>query len=134
MSSISQLLKENNPHEEILTIAGSLGDKENIPTYIVGGYVRDTLLGKSCQDIDIMVEGDGVAFAKLLANELKVNVTVDYDKFGTALIPYPNVDIEVATARKEKYQSDSLNQKLLLLRLKKTCLEEILPLMLLQPP
>jgi putative nucleotidyltransferase with HDIG domain len=107
MSSISQLLKENNPHEEILTIAGSLGDKENIPTYIVGGYVRDTLLGKSCQDIDIMVEGDGVAFAKLLANELKVNVTVDYDKFGTALIPYPNVDIEVATARKEKYQSDS---------------------------
>ncbi len=107
MSSISQLLKENNPHEDILTIAGGLGDKENIPTYIVGGYVRDTLLGKSCQDIDIMVEGDGVAFAKLLANELKVNVTVDYDKFGTALIPYPNVDIEVATARKEKYQSDS---------------------------
>ena len=107
MSSISQLLKENNPHEDILTIAGSLGDKENIPTYIVGGYVRDTLLGKSCQDIDIMVEGDGVAFAKLLAKELKVNVTVDYDKFGTALIPYPNVDIEVATARKEKYQSDS---------------------------
>ena len=107
MSSISQLLKENNPHEDILTIAGGLGDKENIPTYIVGGYVRDTLLGKSCQDIDIMVEGDGVAFAKLLASELKVNVTVDYDKFGTALIPYPNVDIEVATARKEKYQSDS---------------------------
>ena len=107
MSSISQLLKENNPHEDILTIAGSLGDKENIPTYIVGGYVRDTLLGKSCHDIDIMVEGDGVAFAKLLASELKVNVTVDYDKFGTALIPYPNIDIEVATARKEKYQSDS---------------------------
>jgi len=107
MSSISQLLKENNPHEDILTIAGSLGDKENIPTYIVGGYVRDTLLGKPSQDIDIMVEGDGVAFAKLLASELKVNVTVDYDKFGTALIPYPHVDIEVATARKEKYQSDS---------------------------
>jgi len=42
-----------------------------------------------------------------LAKELKVNITVDYDKFGTALIPYPNVDIEVATARKEKYQPDS---------------------------
>ena len=55
MSSISQLLKENNPHEDILAIAGSLGEKENIPTYIVGGYVRDTLLGKSCKDIDIMV-------------------------------------------------------------------------------
>jgi len=107
MSSISQLLKENNPHENILTIAGILGDKENIPTYIVGGYVRDTLLGKTCQDIDIMVEGDGVAFAKLLASELNVNVTVDYDKFGTALIPCPNVDIEVATARKEKYHADS---------------------------
>ena len=107
MSSISQLLKENNPHEDILAIAGSLGEKENIPTYIVGGYVRDTLLGKSCKDIDIMVEGDGVAFAKKLARELKVNVTVDYDKFGTAMIPYPDVEIEVATARIEKYRSDS---------------------------
>ncbi|RMZ49221.1 HD domain-containing protein [Candidatus Marinimicrobia bacterium PRS2] len=107
MSSISQLLKENNPHEDILAIAGSLGEKENIPTYIVGGYVRDTLLGKSCQDIDIMVEGDGVAFAKKLARELKVNVTVDYDKFGTAMIPYPDIEIEVASARKEKYHSDS---------------------------
>ena len=37
MSSISQLLKENNPHEDILAIAGSLGEKENMPTYIVGG-------------------------------------------------------------------------------------------------
>jgi len=107
MSSISQLLKENNPHEDILAIAGSLGEKENIPTYIVGGYVRDTLLGKSCQDIDIMVEGDGVAFAKKLARELKVNVTVDYDKFGTAMIPYPDIEIEIASARKEKYHSDS---------------------------
>ena len=107
MSSISQLLKENNPHEDILTIAGNLGEKENIPTYIVGGYVRDTLLGKSCQDIDIMVEGDGVAFAKKLARALKVNVTVDYDKFGTAMIPYPDIEIEVASARKEKYHSDS---------------------------
>jgi len=107
MSSISQLLKENNPHEDILAIAGSLGEKENIPTYIVGGYVRDTLLGKSCKDIDIMVEGDGVAFAKKLARELKVNVTVDYDKFGTAMIPYPDIEIEIASARKEKYHSDS---------------------------
>ena len=107
MSSISQLLKENNPHEDILAIAGSLEEKENIPTYIVGGYVRDTLLGKSCKDIDIMVEGDGVAFAKKLARELKVNVTVDYDKFGTAMIPYPDIEIEVASARKEKYHSDS---------------------------
>jgi putative nucleotidyltransferase with HDIG domain len=54
-----------------------------------------------------MVEGDGVAFAKKLARELKVNVTVDYDKFGTAMIPYPDIEIEIASARKEKYHSDS---------------------------
>ena len=107
MSSISQLLIENNPHNEILKIAGNLGEKENISTYIVGGYVRDTLIGKPCKDIDIMVEGDGIAFAKKLAKTLQVDVTVDYDKFGTALIPYPELEIEVATARKEKYQSDS---------------------------
>ena len=134
MSSISQLLKENNPHEDILTIAGGLGDKENIPTYIVGGYVRDTLLGKSCQDIDIMVEGDGVAFAKLLANELKVNVTVDYDKFGPALIPYPMLILRLRQHVKKNINQIPVNQRLLLQRLKKTCLDEILPSMPLLHP
>ena len=50
MNSISQLLKKNQAHYPILQIAGELGESENIPVYIVGGYVRDILLGKNCKD------------------------------------------------------------------------------------
>ena len=107
MSSISQLLTENNPHKDILNTAGKLAESINVPAYVVGGYVRDIILGKSSNDIDIMVEGDGIAFAKQLAKELNIDVTVDYDKFGTALIPHPEVGIEVATARKEDYDPGS---------------------------
>ena len=107
MGSISELLTGNSLHKEILTTAGNLASDENLPAFVVGGYVRDMLIGRVSNDIDIMVEGDGIAFAKKLAKRLKVNITVDYEKFGTALIPHPELEIEVASARKEEYQSDS---------------------------
>ncbi len=107
MNSISQLLKKNQAHYQILQIAGELGESQNIPVYIVGGYVRDTLLGKNCKDIDIMVEGDGIKFANILAKKLNISITVEYNKFGTAMIPYPDLEIEVATARTETYDPNS---------------------------
>ena len=107
MNSISQLLKKNQAHYQILQIAGELGESENIPVYIVGGYVRDILLGKNCKDIDIMVEGDGIKFANILAKKLNIGITVEYNKFGTAMIPYPDLEIEVATARTETYNPNS---------------------------
>ena len=107
MSSINQLLDQNNPHKDIIKAAGNLSKSINIPAYLVGGYIRDILLGKISNDIDIMVEGDGIKFAKNLAKKLNVKTTVDYNNFGTAMIPHPDVNIEVATARKEDYKSDS---------------------------
>ncbi len=107
MGSISELLTENTLHQEILTTAGDLASREKLPAYVVGGYVRDRLLGRVSSDIDIMVEGDGIVFAKKLATMLKVDITVDYDRFGTALIPHPELEIEVASARKEEYKADS---------------------------
>ncbi len=111
MSSISQLLKDNNPHSKILETAGKLANHIGIPAFVVGGYIRDIMLGKPSNDIDIMVEGDGIAFSKQLAKELNINVTVDYDQFGTAFIPHPEVGIEVATARKEDYNPCSRKPK-----------------------
>jgi tRNA nucleotidyltransferase/poly(A) polymerase len=107
MGSISELLMGNTLHKEILTTAGNLACREKLPAYVVGGYVRDRLLGRVSSDIDIMVEGDGIAFAKKLSKKLKVDITVDYDRFGTALIPHPDLEIEVASARKEEYKPDS---------------------------
>ena len=107
MSSISELLTGNSLHKEILFTAGNLASEQKLPAYVVGGYVRDMLLDRVTSDIDIMVEGDGIAFAKKLAKKLKVDITVDYDRFGTALIPHPELGIEVASARKEEYEADS---------------------------
>lgn len=107
MSNISPILTEEPTHENILRTAGDLGKELNIPTYVVGGYIRDKLLHRFSKDIDIMVEGDGIAFAKKLSKKLNVDTVVDYEKFGTALIPHPEVDIEIASARKETYASDS---------------------------
>ena len=107
MANIEHLLTKKNTHTDILRIAGKLGSKKNIPTFVVGGYVRDQLLNRDSYDIDIMVEGDGISFAKLLAKELNIKTVVEYNKFGTALIPLEGGNIEVASARVEKYESNS---------------------------
>ena len=91
----------------ILETAGRLGDKEGIEVYVVGGFVRDLIMGKPLNDIDIMTVGDGIPFARKLADELVVKKIVPFKKFGTAIIPNKSVQIEVATARTESYDDDS---------------------------
>jgi len=108
MSKISDLLTQNTDHYEILKNAGKIGESENIPTFVVGGYIRDLLLGrKSNPDIDIMVEGDALEYAKKLSNKLNLGKVIEYGQFNTALIPCGEVEIEVAGSRKEEYKEDS---------------------------
>ena len=108
MSKISDLITQNTDHYEILTNAGKIGESENIPTFVVGGYIRDLLLGrKSNPDIDIMVEGDDLEYAKKLSKKLNLGKVIEYGQFNTALIPCGEVEIEVAGSRKEEYKEDS---------------------------
>ncbi|MCF7796396.1 MAG: CCA tRNA nucleotidyltransferase [Lentisphaeria bacterium] len=96
--------------ENILNVfhtAGKLADDQQLELYAVGGFVRDLLLNQANKDVDLMVVGDGVAYARLLAKKLKVRNPVIYAEFGTALIPYGEFVIEVASARLETYQPDS---------------------------
>ena len=68
--------------------AGKLGLKENVKVYIVGGVVRDLMLGRDIQDLDLMVEGDGIFFARKLAKEIgvkKMSKTTDARLFKPAL-------------------------------------------------
>ena len=97
----------STPHKKILLAAGSLSDELSIPSYIVGGYVRDIILNRETTDIDIMVEGDGILFAKKLSQKLNIDNIVVYEKFQTALIPYKEIQIEIATARTEIYSENS---------------------------
>lgn len=107
MNNILTLLEHNPYHAKIFRDAGILGDQLGFPVYLVGGYVRDLFLGRPNKDIDLMVEGDGVAFAHQFASRLGIHNIVVYEKFKTALIPYDGMEIEVATSRTEIYHPDS---------------------------
>jgi tRNA nucleotidyltransferase (CCA-adding enzyme) len=79
-------------------------EREAYNVYLVGGVVRDLLLGFPNLDLDIVVEGEGIEFARLLARELKGRVR-SHRKFGTAVVILPTGRrIDVATARTEFYE------------------------------
>ena len=107
MTSIATILNQNSTHAEIFKLSGKLSSKINIPSYVVGGYVRDALLNKKTNDIDIMVEGDAIKFSKNLAKELNVKKIVEFPEFSTVLIPYSEINIQIASARKESYRKKS---------------------------
>jgi tRNA nucleotidyltransferase/poly(A) polymerase len=93
----------------VLTTIGSIADREGIEAYVVGGYVRDVVLGRGGKDIDLLVIGDGVAFARTVARALGETNVVVFDQFGTAMIPTAEGKIEFVGARRERYSPDSRN-------------------------
>ncbi|SVB05917.1 uncharacterized protein METZ01_LOCUS158771, partial [marine metagenome] len=109
MSNIKGLLKETRYHDvcDILKTAGQLGQNEAIEVHAVGGFVRDLLMERDINDIDIVAVGKGIPFAEKLANELGIKKIVPFKKFGTAIIPNSPIQIEVATARTESYDDNS---------------------------
>jgi len=102
----------------VLQAAGRLAAEDGLACYTVGGFVRDLILNVPSKDVDIMVIGDGVAFARRLATYLHVPDIVEYNEFGTALIPYGEFLIEVASARQESYAADSRKPKVVYTNLK----------------
>ncbi|MBS1494030.1 MAG: HD domain-containing protein [Bacteroidetes bacterium] len=97
--------------DKILEIIGAEADKSDYEIYVIGGYVRDFILGKQSTDIDIMVLGDATYFAHLAAKKFKTELNAVYKNFGTALLMVTdnNVEykIEFASARKESYNRNS---------------------------
>ncbi len=75
---------------------------ESVPIYIVGGPVRDALLGTSPRDLDFVVVGDALGVAHRIARKLEGRVVV-HPKFGTATIEFASSRVDVVTARQEVY-------------------------------
>ncbi|MEP7225547.1 MAG: hypothetical protein ABI783_11405 [Actinomycetota bacterium] len=87
-------------------IAAVSGPYEGV--YLVGGIVRDMLLGEPNFDVDIVVEGDAIALAGALADELGGRVRT-HDKFGTAVVLYGEDErVDVVTARSESYDAPAV--------------------------
>ena len=79
MSNITSLLDTNPVHYDIFIKAGKAAKDQDLSCYLVGGYVRDKLLNRDSSDIDIMVEGDAISYAKILGRELGVPKIVEID-------------------------------------------------------
>lgn len=104
---LSKIMEQSLPSRilEILKRAGLIAESMNFTAYAVGGLIRDLLLGIENLDVDIVVEGDGISFAKKLAEYYGAKMK-PHAKFGTAQIIWPDgFSIDVATARLEYYQS-----------------------------
>ncbi|MFI5144317.1 MAG: CCA tRNA nucleotidyltransferase [Ignavibacteria bacterium] len=92
---------------KIILRISDFAQENKFKIYLVGGFVRDTLLGLSCNDIDICVLGDGVNFAEKAATALGTRLSAVYKNFGTALLETDELKIEFASTRAESYSKDS---------------------------
>lgn len=104
----------------VFGIFSEVAEQYGFKAFVIGGYVRDCFLGRSSDDIDVVVEGSGVDFANKVAARLeeieyaqhrtrhKINVS-EFKTYGTAMIKYRGLELEFVGARKESYRKESRN-------------------------
>ncbi len=96
----------------VFALVSEVAGKTGVRAFVIGGYVRDCFLGRRNDDIDIVVEGSGIALAEAVAAHVKetehhnCHVSV-FRNFGTAMLRYHGTEVEFVGARKESYQRDS---------------------------
>jgi tRNA nucleotidyltransferase (CCA-adding enzyme) len=104
---------------DVLNKIGEIGDRLNFPVFMVGGIVRDLFLGIKNYDLDIVVEGDGIKFARELSRDLGGRIK-SHEKFVTAIVILADgFKIDVATARREFYEYPAAFPKVELSSIKK---------------
>ena len=92
----------------IFKIVSQTARERGVRAFAIGGYVRDCFLGRECNDIDIVVEGSGIDFARAVGEKTGSYVTV-FKNFGTAMMHFEGDEIEFVGARKESYRRESRN-------------------------
>ena len=91
---------------EIFRIISEIAEKSGVRAFVIGGYVRDCFLGRPCNDIDVVVEGSGIDFARMVGERTHKYVSY-FKNFGTAMLHYGGDEIEFVGARKESYRRES---------------------------
>ncbi|MHC1779299.1 MAG: CCA tRNA nucleotidyltransferase [Bacteroidales bacterium] len=92
--------------KKIFRIVSEESKAAGVRAFVIGGYVRDSILKRKSKDIDIVVEGSGIDLAERVALRLDTTVSV-FRNFGTAMIRYRDLEIEFVGARKESYRASS---------------------------
>lgn len=104
--NFSEILHKNPVFDTIARQADALG----LRAYVIGGFVRDLVLGRPSKDIDVVCIGSGIALAEAVGKALQTNVSV-FPNFGTAMLRAgqgeAEWEVEFVGARKESYRSES---------------------------
>ena len=93
-------------NHKIFRIIADEAESQGVRAFVIGGFVRDWFLKRPCNDIDVVVEGSGIALAEAVAARVHAKVSV-FRRFGTAMLRYQGMEVEFVGARKESYRSDS---------------------------
>lgn len=104
--NLNTLMVEMLPRDKIVLLrtVGEVAEKNGYAAYAVGGFVRDLLLRIKNLDLDIVIEGDGIQFAKIIAKFLGGKIRT-HEKFNTAVVILPDgFKIDIVTARLEYYE------------------------------
>lgn len=104
--NLVSLLRNRFPGEilDLLQEAGETAESLKSSAYLVGGSVRDMLRGEENLDMDIVIEGDGIEFARHFGRRLGARVHA-HERFGTAKLIMGDMKLDIATARTEYYES-----------------------------
>lgn len=94
-------------HKKVFSQVGGAADRLGRECYVVGGYVRDLLLGRQSKDIDFVTVGSGIEVAREVAREIKGSHLSVFRNFGTAQVKSRSVELEFVGARKESYHRES---------------------------
>jgi poly(A) polymerase len=96
---------------QLLERIAAAANQLDMPCYLIGGFVRDKLLGRNSKDADVVCVGNGIALAEAVSATFVPKLHVSFFKtYGTAQIKLPNgFDVEFVGARKESYQATSRN-------------------------
>lgn len=98
--------KSSLEHKVFKAIA-KVANSNNERAFVIGGFVRDLILGRPCKDIDVVTEGSGIKLAKAAAKELGVKQVSVFKNFGTAMFRCGDLEVEFVGARKESYSRGS---------------------------
>lgn len=110
--NLAQKMRRALPEKliKLLRYIGDMARDRHYAAFAVGGFVRDIILGVRNFDIDIVIEGDAIAFARDFADKVNGSLVV-HSKFGTATVVMPwgisgkeRFKVDIATARKERYR------------------------------
>lgn len=97
----------NDIEQDVVAAIRKAADGTSLDAYLVGGYVRDRILNRPTQDLDVVVVGDGILIANKVARLLNLKRPTIFKRYGTAMLNYKGIDVEFVGARKESYSKDS---------------------------